>query len=397
MVDEEVARLGCRGHAQEVHDPLACLPRDGLVGESAPGPEVRGGRSGRPARRGRRQRRSLTRPDRRGTARRTCAGRHPQPQRAADRGRILRRDGGQPSRATCLPLADVEADQRCGREQGHVLVGVIEHALHPGRDRRRASAGRSRRRARGPAPGVPARGLCSSASTCSETSRPASTRASSAACTSCGSALASSWLTAACDAASSMRSATGSHALLDEHVAEVDAVLAEGEPRRSQPHGREQQRDNDDRGDVEPDHVEHDQQDAHEPERERHAGSLDHGLGAHAFVRLERLVRRVDRGAGRAVGERDVGDRLGTHQTEEEQRRRPDARSRRPSSHRAARARRADWPPGRSRSRNGSAAQPPSVTTKSTLTTLITAPKRPWNCASAIGSEKRAAARSHTM
>ena len=68
---------------------------------------------------------------------------------------------------------------------------------------------------------------------------------------------------------------------LREQGSEVHAVLPDRPARRRRatpPLSSEG--DHPDRPDAEPERVEPDQQDPNEPERERHARTLDHGLGA---------------------------------------------------------------------------------------------------------------------
>ena len=183
---------------------------------------------------------------------------------------------------------------------------------------------------------------------------------------------------------------------LREHGAEVHAVLPVGQRGGDEPHHAEQQGDHADRPDAEPENVEPDQQDPDEPERQRHARTLDQGLGADPLPRRESLVRRVDRRAGAAIGEGDVGDLLSTHQDEEHQRDGPDEvpddHGRDQKDQHAERVgRQAEADPKRV------SIHPPSVTTNSTLTTLMIEPNTPWNCASSLGSGNRAAARFHTM
>ena len=175
-------------------------------------------------------------------------------QRAADRGRVLRRDGGQPGRTTCLPLADVEAHQRCGRGQGHVRVGVRvgEHALHSGRDGRHPQlAGRDGDLE----PQVPACRLGVGEQR-QHVVRDVSPRVDEGiergmyvVRIGAGEELVDGGVRRRVVDAERDRVPRSP----DEHAAEADAVLTEREPGRAQPQGREQQRDDDDRGDVEPD------------------------------------------------------------------------------------------------------------------------------------------------
>ena len=172
-----------------------CAPAsgEGRTGRrSARGPVARGGRSGHPARRGGQQQRF------RGSQPHEV--RDEEAMREGSRARSARPTVAGSSAPTASSQAErpasrrpVEANQRCGRGQGHVRVGVRvgEHALHTGRDGRRPQLGGrdSDLETEDPACRL---GVVSSATTWSETSWPVSARASSAACTSCGSELSSS-------------------------------------------------------------------------------------------------------------------------------------------------------------------------------------------------------------